>query len=195
MLKPSLIACCLLCTIAISTAQISPGPDTYYAAQWFDQFEGDSRMVELQKLRDNDWYAIDTMYGMAERPGGTNFIIVKTLLTPYLDEDGFVVHWVPAIAPKFPGGEKAISQYASESLGPYAAGPNDEVQQTVFIRYVIDVDGSIVHVEEAQKHQEWISRDMITQCIEAVRFMPKWTPGMDRGVAVRVPRMVSFSLK
>lgn len=138
---------------------------------------------------------IATNAAIGEKPGGNKFSIMKTLLAPYLDEDGFVVHWVPAIAPKFPGGQKALSQYASESLEPYAAGPNDEVQQTVFIRYTIDVDGSIVHVEEAQQHQEWVSRDVITQCIDAVRFMPNWSPGMDRGVAVRVPRMLSFSLK
>jgi len=195
MLRPYCIAFCFLCSIAGSTAQTSLNPGAYFSAEWFDHFEGDARIAELKKLQDHNYYAMDTIYELGEKQGSNKFSIVKTLLAPYLDEDGIVVHLVPAQAPKFPGGQKALNQYARESLGPYSAGPDDEAQQTVFIRYIIDVDGSIIHVEEAQKHQGWISQDVIVQCIDTVRFMPKWSPGMDRGVAVRVPKMLSFSLK
>ncbi len=186
---------CLFFWSATSTAQTLLSPATFFSAEWFDRFEGAARISELKKLESNNWFAIDTIYESGEQFGKGKFQTVGHNMAPYIDSDGFVVHLVPEEAPKFPGGKKALLQYLRESLGPYTAWPKDEVQQSVFVRFVIDVDGSTVQVEEAQAHSEWILRDVITQCIDAVRFMPRWQPGAYRGKPVRVAKMLSFSLK
>lgn len=163
----------------------------YYAAEWYDRFEGAARLAEVQKLQQDQWISIDTFYDLTNEQSGVHTMRTqKNHLEPYLDEEGYVVYWVPEVAPQFPGGKKALDLFTKDVIGSKV----ESVQASVFIRCTIDVDGTVKSVAEAQSHPEFIPRDVIDNCLDAVRYMPNWKPGMFRGKPVRVCRLITFSL-
>jgi hypothetical protein len=197
MRQRSTVLVALFFCVSSATAQTQAPPNvmTLFSAQWYDHFEGSARMVEVDKLQRNSWNAVDTFYEMTSEAGKTEFRTVEHFMGPYMDEDGYVVHLVPDVAPMFPGGPKALEQYKRDFLGPIVSGPNDEVQKSIYIRCTIDADGSIIHVAAAQSHADVVPEDIIAQCLDAVAHMPKWSPGMYRGKPVRACRLIDFSLK
>lgn len=163
----------------------------YYAAEWYDRFEGAARLAEVQKLQQDQWITIDTFYDLTnEQSGASAMRTHKNHLEPYLDDEGYIVYWVPEVAPQYPGGKKALDLFTKDVIGSKV----ESVQASVFIRCIIDVDGTVKSVAEAQSHPEFIPRDVIDNCLDAVRYMPTWKPGLFRGKPVRVCRLITFSL-
>lgn len=181
------------CTVASSQTAVTVMQ--LFSARWYNGLEGEARLRELKKLKDNQWFAIDTFYGMNHRPEKPDIQTSKTYLAPYQDEHGNVVHLVPEVAPLFPGGKKAMELFKTDVLGAASSGPDGEVQKNIYIRCTIKKDGSIGDVVEAQQHGDNISKELIDRCLDAVRYMPAWKPGMDRGRPVDVCVLLDFALK
>ena len=78
----------------------------FFAAQWYDRLDGETRLVAVQKLQDNFWYDVDTLYEMTNHADKPAFHTEERFLAPFMDEKGNLVHWVPDVAPEFPGGKK-----------------------------------------------------------------------------------------
>ncbi len=94
--------------------------------------------------------------------------------------------------PQFPGGEEALYKYLVENLTYPQTAKEKGIQGKVWITFVVEKDGSITDVR--------IMRDIGGGCGEeamrVVRNMPKWKPGKQNGVLVRVQfnLPVSFTL-
>jgi hypothetical protein len=190
----SIAFCCLFSTASIS--QPSVGVSTFFAAQAFDDYSGAERVNRVQILEKNQWYVQDSMYAWADNdPSKTVLQVEKHLLAPYLDDNGYIVYWVPEVAPQFPGGKDALDLYKKDVLGELLSMPGDDVQRSIYIRCTIDSGGNVTDVAEAQTHAEWIPKELISRCLEAVRYMPAWSPGQFRGKAVCTYRLIGFDLK
>ncbi len=87
--------------------------------------------------------------------------------------------------PEYPGGEKALLAYLSSLPYPPVAKEND-IEGSVFVRFVVDKDGSVINAEVA-KGTDKILNDA---AVQHVQKMPKWKPGMNNGQVVKVQYVV-----
>jgi hypothetical protein len=78
--------------------------------------------------------------------------------------------------PEFPGGKEALASYVQNEASK--AG----VSGIAFVKFLIDTDGQ---VKDAQLTR-WSSDEVKEPALNIVNSMPKWKPGSQRGVPVKV---------
>lgn len=83
-----------------------------------------------------------------------------------------------------------LLKYIGKVTYPYYAIEND-IESREFIRFVVDIDGSVIDVESAKGNNSILTESAIRH-IEA---MPKWEPGMQRGKKVKVQYVVPINFK
>lgn len=84
--------------------------------------------------------------------------------------------------PGYPGGDEARIKYLQENIKYPEEAKELGVQGKVFVTFVVEVDGSITDVRVLRG----IGAGCDEEAIRVVRNMPKWVPGKQRGVPVRV---------
>ena len=82
-----------------------------------------------------------------------------------LQQEDQKIYEVVDTEPGFPGGMSARKQ----------------LQGRLFVRFVVEADGSISHAKVARG----ISADLNKEALRVVRAMPKWEPGRHQGKVVR----------
>lgn len=96
------------------------------------------------------------------------------------------VFTVVEVMPEFPGGANAMMKYVSENIHYPEIAKNKGIQGRVFVNFVVEKDGKVSDV----KVLRGIGGGCDEEAIRVVAAMPNWTPGTQRGEAVRV----SFNL-
>ena len=95
--------------------------------------------------------------------------------------------------PEFPGGMEALYKYLGQNIKYPQLARENGITGKVYVTFVVEKDGSIANPR--------ILRDIGGGCgaeaIRVVKAMPKWSPGKQRGKAVRVQfnLPVNFNLK
>ena len=95
--------------------------------------------------------------------------------------------------PEFPGGIDALNAFLKENIRYPQAARKERIEGKVYVTFTVERDGSIANPR--------LLRDIGGGCgkeaIRVVKSMPKWTPGKQRGKAVRVQfnLPVEFNLK
>lgn len=95
--------------------------------------------------------------------------------------------------PEFPGGMEALYKYLAQNIKYPQLARDNNITGKVYVTFVVERDGSIANPK--------VLRDIGGGCgaeaIRVVKAMPKWTPGKQRGKAVRVQfnLPVNFNLK
>lgn len=84
--------------------------------------------------------------------------------------------------PAFPGGQSALMKYLQENLKYPTMAREAGIQGTVFVTFVVEKDGSITDVRILRG----VGGGLDEEAIRVVESMPSWTPGRQRGQAVRV---------
>lgn len=84
--------------------------------------------------------------------------------------------------PVFPGGTGEMYKYIGKAISYPAKAKKKGIEGSVFLSFVVEADGSVSNV--------WVARGIGGGCDEPaalmVRNMPNWSPGTQRGKAVRV---------
>lgn len=95
--------------------------------------------------------------------------------------------------PQFPGGEKAINEFISKTLQYPVIAQQNGIQGRVVCSFIINQDGSVTDAEVISGVDPSLDRE----ALRIVSAMPKWTPGTQRGKAVRVKYTmpVTFTLQ
>ena len=95
--------------------------------------------------------------------------------------------------PQFPGGEKAINEFISKTLQYPVIAQENGIQGKVVCSFIINQDGSVTDAEVVSGVDPSLDRE----ALRIVSVMPKWTPGTQRGKAVRVKYTmpVTFTLQ
>jgi periplasmic protein TonB len=95
--------------------------------------------------------------------------------------------------PEFPGGEKALYKYLQDHLVYPEKASSQNQSGTVRVRFVVNLDGSIVNVEVARG----VGYGMDEEAKRVVASMPHWKPAMNNGKPVRCQFQVpiTFSLQ
>jgi TonB family protein len=97
------------------------------------------------------------------------------------------------VTPEFPGGIEAMYKYMATNIKYPEEARKKGVQGRVFITFIIETDGSVSHI----KILRGIGSGCDEEAVRVVSAMPKWSPGKEKGEAVRVQfnLPVMFSLK
>ncbi len=91
--------------------------------------------------------------------------------------------------PSFPGGN--VQKWISKNVKYPVLAMENGIQGKVFVQFVIERDGSITDVKVVRGVDSSLDKEPLAkEAIRVVKAMPKWTPGKQRGKAVRV----SFTL-
>ena len=88
--------------------------------------------------------------------------------------------------PEFPGGELALRKYIGANVRYPEAAKDNDIQGTVFVRFVVDTDGSVTNVEILRGVDPLLDKE----AKRVVESLPKWKPGRQRGKAVKVSHSV-----
>ena len=115
---------------------------------------------------------------------------------PYLDidlESSDRVFDVVEQMPSFPGGSKKLVEYLSEKTRYPKDLEETCIQGRVILTFVVEKDGSISDVKVVRSLDPLLDKE----AVRVVSSMPKWIPGKQNGVAVRVKYTipVTFRLK
>lgn len=102
----------------------------------------------------------------------------KVIETPVQAEIFTVVEEQPG----YPGGEEARIGFLQQNIKYPEEAKELGIQGKVFVTFVVEVDGSITDVRVLRG----IGGGCDEEAIRVVRAMPKWVPGKQRGVPVRV---------
>ncbi len=84
--------------------------------------------------------------------------------------------------PEFYGGQKALLKYLSENVEYPVEAREQQIQGTVYVRFVVEKNGKIGKVELVRAIDKLIDRE----AIKVVKNMPAWKAGQQRGVNVSV---------
>ncbi|MBN4061938.1 energy transducer TonB [Bacteroidales bacterium AH-315-I05] len=99
----------------------------------------------------------------------------------------------PDELPSFQGGQKALEKFIRKHLKYPSRAKEMGISGTVYVNFVVDVDGGIKNVKIATA----IFPDLDEEAIRIMNLMPKWKPGKRQNKKVkfglRLP--VKFSLK
>lgn len=84
--------------------------------------------------------------------------------------------------PAFSGGEAALYKYLQTNIKYPEEAKELGIQGRVFVTFVVETDGSITDIKVVRG----IGGGCDEEAVRVVKYMPKWSPGKQRGVPVRV---------
>jgi len=84
--------------------------------------------------------------------------------------------------PGYPGGEEARYKFLQDNIKYPEEAKELGIQGKVFVTFVVEVDGSVTDARVLRG----IGGGCDEEAIRVVKSMPKWVPGKQRGVPVRV---------
>lgn len=90
--------------------------------------------------------------------------------------------------PEFPGN---VFKFLSENVHYPQSAIDGEIQGKVYCEFVVNRDGSIVDVVIVRS----VHPSLDKEAMRVIQSMPKWSPGMQRGKAVRVKYTLPVSFK
>lgn len=86
------------------------------------------------------------------------------------------------IMPLFPGGEKEMYRFIGQNLKYPVPAQEANIQGKVVVRFVVDQNGSINDVEILRG----IDPNCDKEALRVIKNMPKWVPGKQNGIPVKV---------
>lgn len=84
--------------------------------------------------------------------------------------------------PEFTGGDNAMIKYLQDNIHYPMEARTRKIEGTVFINFVVETDGRITNA----KVLRGIGGGCDEEALRVVKHMPKWIPGRQGGVPVRV---------
>ena len=108
-------------------------------------------------------------------------------MTP--DKNG--VYQIVEEMPQFPGGEKGMMEFVTKNIAYPQEARDKEIEGRVFVRFVIEKDGSVSDVKVAKG----IGGGCDEEAVRVVKAMPKWIPGKQDDKPVRVSYTMPFFFK
>lgn len=96
------------------------------------------------------------------------------------DEDAVFI--VVENMPAFPGGNDALFKFLAENIKYPVAAQKAGIQGRVICQFVVERDGTITEVEVVRPVDEALD----AEAVRIIKAMPVWTPGTQKGKAVRV---------
>jgi TonB family protein len=114
----------------------------------------------------------------------TNFITEADIpVEPVTNPEEEPVFYIVEEMPDFQGkGVDGFREYIANNLSYPESAANNGISGRVFIRFIIETDGSVNDAEIIRG----VDLSLDEEALRLVKSSPKWTPGKQRGIPVRV---------
>ena len=93
--------------------------------------------------------------------------------------------------PEYPGGIEGMMKFRQENIHYPETASKAGIQGRVLINFIVESDGRISNIHVVRK----VNDDLDAEAVRVVGAMPKWTPGMQKGKAVRVKYTLPISFR
>ena len=93
--------------------------------------------------------------------------------------------------PQFPGGTPELMKFLSMTVKYPEAAEKAGTQGRVIATFIVEKDGSISGAKVVKN----VSEELDAEALRVVNAMPKWTPGKQKGQAVRVKYTIPISFR
>lgn len=107
------------------------------------------------------------------------------------EEEEVVNFYVIEEKPEYPGGEEALLKYIADNTKYPEIAKENNIQGKVFVEFVIQKDGSVGDVKILRGVDPYLD----AEAVRVVKSLPKWSPGKQRGKAVKVSFQVPINFK
>jgi len=126
-----------------------------------------------------------------EAPAEENLEVTETKTQVIEQEAPREIFTVVEEQPTYPGGDEARIRFLQANMKYPEEAKELGVQGKVFVTFVVEVDGSITDV----KVLRGIGSGCDDEAVRVVKSMPRWVPGKQRGVPVRVQFNLPINFK
>lgn len=96
------------------------------------------------------------------------------------------------VLPVYPGGPAELMKFLKENVQYPPEARQNGAEGKVIVRFYIDVDGT---VQEPWVIKDGVGHGCAAEAVRVILAMPKWTPGSQRGKAVRVYYVLPITFK
>ena len=93
--------------------------------------------------------------------------------------------------PEFPGGTMGLLEYLRTTIRYPQEAKVKNIQGRVLVEFVVEKDGSITEATVVKS----VDKLLDDEALRVISIMPKWSPGTQRGEAVRVKYTVPISFR
>ena len=124
----------------------------------------------------------DVQIGTVAVEGADSIVVDVTLNVEAPQEVEEQVLSFVEIMPSFVGGDEALMQYLGQNLSYPGVAKDMNIQGVVYVRFVVEPDGSIGQVEVVRGVFDALDKE----AVRVIKQMPVWEPGKQNGRAVRV---------
>lgn len=93
--------------------------------------------------------------------------------------------------PVFPGGNNEIARYLVNNIQYPTEALENGVMGRVLVQFIVEKDGSVSNARVVRTVHPLLDKE----ALRVVNSMPKWTPGKQRGKAVRVKYTIPITFK
>jgi periplasmic protein TonB len=169
--------------IPVNTVQSTPLPRPQAAKPW----------IVINEVKDEiavDDISIDISAEMLEKWQNPEYLKLPDEPVVSTEDSLFMV---VEKEPEFPGGLAALYRYLSENIEYPKAAVEADITGTVYVGFVVEKNGTLSNIEIQRSPHQLLSEE----AVRVISSMPAWSPGKQRGKAVRVrfSLPVKFSLQ
>jgi len=158
------------------TAAPPPPVEVPQVAEIIDIVENDEE-IEEEEIQSTE----DTQEAITGPTGPVVSGPVGPVMAAEEGDEGEVFQVVEQM-PEFPGGMEKLMEYLSKNIKYPSMAQENNIQGRVIVEFVVNKDGSIVE----PKVMRSVDTSLDNEAMRVIKSMPKWTPGKQRGKAVRV---------
>ena len=93
--------------------------------------------------------------------------------------------------PEFPGGDQALMEFLAKNIKYPRRAKNIGIEGRVYLKFIVDVDGSISDIQVIKG----IGAGCDEEAVRVLNMLPKFSPGKQRGMAVKVQMQLPVNFK
>ena len=93
--------------------------------------------------------------------------------------------------PTFPGGDSALFNFLNKNINYPIEAQKNGIEGRVICKFTVDRDGTIKDIEVIQS----VNSSLDKEAVRVLKLLPKWSPGIVQGKAVRVSHSLPINFK
>lgn len=107
------------------------------------------------------------------------------------EESSQQIFTVVEVMPEFPGGDGELLKFIGKSIRYPVIAQENGIQGRVICAFVVNKDGTVVDAEVLRG----VDQSLDKEALRVIGTMPKWSPGKQRGMPVRVKYTVPITFR
>jgi periplasmic protein TonB len=149
------------------------------------------KVVEILTIIDDDVELDEEFEFDSSEADDATIIDATPVIAADVTEDEDYVFSVVENQPEFPGGERGLLDWINKNIKYPVIATENNVQGRVIITFVVDRDGSVTNASILRG----VDPSLDQEALRVVSGLPKWKPGKQRGVPVRVSFVVPINFQ